>query len=73
MDILDRIRERARANQKRIVFAEWEDPRVQEAAATDLVEAVPPATDSGDLDRYAALYAALVRAERDTMGWITTR
>ena len=23
--------------------------------------------------RYAALYAALVRAERDTMGWITTR
>ena len=31
--ILDRIRERARANRKRIVFPEIADPRVHDAAA----------------------------------------
>ena len=39
MDIIERIRERARANPRRIVFPEGEDPRIREAAALDDVTA----------------------------------
>ena len=54
MDILRRIRERASTETRRIVLPEWDDPRVREAAASDLFEAVPPATDT---EKYAVLYA----------------
>lgn len=53
MEILDRIRERARAERMRIVLPEWDDPRVREAAQSDLFEAMPPAPD---FEKYAPLY-----------------
>ncbi len=58
-DVLSRIRERAGQNPRRIVFPEWEDPRVAEAARIlekkGWAQPVPPAHD--ERDRYAELFA----------------
>ena len=53
METLERIRERARAQRMRIVLPEWDDPRVREAAGSDLFDAMPCASDA---EKYAALY-----------------
>ncbi|MCZ6787014.1 MAG: phosphate acyltransferase, partial [Planctomycetota bacterium] len=58
-DVLSRIRERAGQSPRRIVFPEWEDPRVAEAARIlekkGWAQPVPPAHD--ERDRYAELFA----------------
>ena len=70
MDILKRIRERASSEKRRIVFPEWDDPRVREAAACDLFEAMPPATDT---EKYAVLYAERQHTRQSNGARLTIR
>ena len=67
MSIIDRIRDRARAHPRRIVFPEGEDSRIREAAAIlqseGLAESIVLDADQvrTDADRYAELFFELRR------------
>jgi len=67
MNIIDRIRDRARAHPRRIVFPEGEDSRIREAAAIlqseGLAESIVLDADQvrTDADRYAELFFELRR------------